>query len=314
MTNKEIQLENIMSEMPDFIGKYLRRLDIKIASKIAYANQLKYFIKYLSEKKYKTMLDITEEDLDDEEVIESYIADTKENNDSEATFKNRIKQLKMLYDYLRQEGKIQKKFKFPNTNKHLNSRVYGEEEYIRLIKRLDDIEEQLVNIVRGRNIIRNKLLFELMYRMGLKTSECSNLRIKDIDLKNKNIRIMRENETYLQMDEMCYALAESYYEMRLEMGVELDDSYFVNQQGTVLSVRSIEIIIKSITKDYYVEINPSILRLLCGAKLCKQTGDLKYVSCYLGISYETALDHYSCINRGIAKRSRENGSKIVMYL
>lgn len=192
---------------------------------------------------------------------------------------------------------------FPSIKKVRNTTIYNEAEYENYIEIADEISQNIGGLVVSRNIVRDILLFEMVYSMGLKTSECQNLNMCDIFLSEGYISLNRKNKTLIYLNLRCKILVEQYYQIRLSKGIKPADPFLVNHKNERLSSRSVQSIIAGIVCAYDEALTPAFLRLICGAKLYKKTGDLSYVAEYMGIDYNTAEDHYFCI-KNKNKRTR----------
>lgn len=301
------KLEAVLLEFPAFIRNILISFDITEKSKISYAHIIKIFLKYVSSKQNKDIVDVSIDDLDDEKVLSEYLNHIKLEEITKTTYANRIKVLKVFFDYMYREGAIRFKYEFPVIKRNKYVVNYTETDYIELIKTADTISSNLNVYIESRNIERDKLLFSLLYDLGLKTAECIALMISDIDLEKGVVRINRDNETFIKLNDHCFCLLLEYYDVRLHQGISKDDPFLVNQQKMVLGARSIEKIIENITNEVDDRLTPAILRLLCGAKRYIKTGDLMNVAQYLGIKYPTAEEKYICIKN-------TNNASITLHL
>jgi len=135
--------------------------------------------------------------------------------------------------------------------------------------------------------IRNKCLFELMYSTGLRVSEVSDLLLKDIDLKEKSIRVMGKGskERIVYYGECLSNLLDKYLKVRNEFLVDKNSEYlFINKLGNKLSRQSIEYIINKIMfkSDVNHKISPHTLRHTYATHLLDNGADLKSVQELLG--------------------------------
>lgn len=293
--NNSIKLEMLVQEFPPFVRKKLLGLDISETSKIAYGYTIKAFLIYVSKKIEMDIINLSVNDLDDESIISNYLDYIEHEDITKTTYANRVKVLKIFFDDMYDSGMISFKYDFPIIKRRKYSVQYTEQDYKELIGVADAISNNLNSYVTSRNIERDKLIYVLLYEMGLKTAECVALKISDVDLEKWIVRVNRFNETYIKLNKKCYALLMEYYQVRQRQGITREDPLLINQQKTALTSRSIENIIESITRDIDDRLMPATLRLLCGAKRYIKTGDLMNVAQYLGIKYPTAEDRYICI-------------------
>lgn len=135
--------------------------------------------------------------------------------------------------------------------------------------------------------IRNKCLFELMYSTGMRVSEVSDLILKDIDLKEKSIKVMGKGskERFVYYGDCLSNLLNKYLRVRDEFIRNKDNEFlFVNKLGDKLSRQSIEYIINKIMAKSVVnhKISPHTLRHTYATHLLDNGADLKSVQELLG--------------------------------
>lgn len=309
MDNKENKLEHILAVAPEVVSSYIASLSVKESSKITYAYNILMYLKYVAQEINKETSAISVSDLNNEDIIDSYIKYVEEDTKSRSHYVNKVKSVKMLYYYLDKIGNLNINYKFPTIKKIMNANVYGNDEYQELINIADYILDNLDDIISSRNATRDKMIFVLLYEIGLKSSECSKLKIGDIDLEKGTIKVERSKETWIYMNNTCINRIRDYYEIRLLQGIKPTDPFIINQQFKSLGVRSIETIISNITNDYSSGLSPAVLRLLCGAKIYANTGDLMQVAKFLGIKYKTAEDHYHSI-----KYKKHTTNKVIIEM
>ena len=89
--------------------------------------------------------------------------------------------------------------------------------------------------------LRDRLIFELPYRCGLRASEISNLNVSSVDLKRKRLVIQgrRGCRRYIHLPEFLIGVLVSYLPRRQAMGEDSAAPLVVNLRGGRLTTRSI---------------------------------------------------------------------------
>lgn len=293
--SEEEKLDSALAELPTFVKSFVYNLQVRDKTKLSYVYSVKYILDYLSMIVSKEIQSLSEIDIENCFVVNDYINYLELSGNKQVTNNNKLKVARMLCDYLYDKKMIHTHKDFPSIKKIRNTTIYSEAEYENYIGIADDISQNIWNIVASRSKVRDILLFEMVYSMGLKTSGCQKLNMCDIFLDEGYIRLNRKNKTLLYLNRTCKMLVKQYQQLRLLKGTKPSDPFLVNYKNERLSSRSIEKIIAGIVCAYDESLNPAFLRLICGAKLYKKTGDLSYVAEYMGIDYNTAEDHYFCI-------------------
>lgn len=96
-------------------------------------------------------------------------------------------------------------------------------------------EKEVEKIIKVTFNQKYKLLFELMYKTGLKPSEIVNIKIEDLDFINNLIIIKTDNSRKIEINNNLTNELNKYINER-----SLDNYLFNNSSGKKLSVRSIQ--------------------------------------------------------------------------
>jgi len=182
------------------------------------------------------------------------------------------------------------------------------------IKRLPvilEVEEmqKLLSIPNKRYLtgLRNKVILNLMWNMGLRVSEVVNLRPRDINLTKRNLRIVNgkggvdrditipEGITYLLKEWKDRRPKESDYficnikNRKAEYQIKTKDGRTLNptsKKGSKLSVRSIQIMLKNYSRRAGIdkEITPHTLRHSFATEFIRQGKSVMTLKQILGHS------------------------------
>lgn len=273
----------------------------------------KEFIKYLTnEKRYpETTISSYERDLDNyygyielkkidyknitKDEIRDYLKYLDDLNYSKNTVSRILSTLRHFYTYLvtNKEVKINqfKLIRNPKKEKKLPNFLQGDE----LQKIFDTIN---IETPLG---MRNRLIVELLYASGLRVSELTELKMKDIDISNKEIRVTGKGDK----ERIVYFgdYAKKYLELYLKEGrKELlnnkrSDYLLINNLGDNLSTRGVQMVIDDIVKEASLKhnISPHALRHTFATDLLNNGADLKSVQELLGHSSLSTTQIYTHI-------------------
>ena len=142
----------------------------------------------------------------------------------------------------------------------------------------------------------------MLFRSGIRVSECVGLDLSDVDFKNDGIKIHRKGGKEVIVyfsDEVETVLKEYVEERKRIIPVEgHENALFLSLQKKRISVRSVENMVKKYTKSVTTlkNITPHKLRSTYGTNLYQETGDIYLVADVLGHSdVNTTRKHYAAI-------------------
>ena len=146
--------------------------------------------------------------------------------------------------------------------------------------------------------VRNKLIIELFYSTGIRRIELINIKLKDIDLENKTIKILgkRNKERIIPLLNMVMDSVEIYKLERNKLETITDNEYlFLTKKG----VKIYETLVYRIINDYFskasskVKKSPHILRHSFATHLLNEGAELNAVKELLGHSSLAATQVYT---------------------
>lgn len=146
--------------------------------------------------------------------------------------------------------------------------------------------------------VRNKLIIELFYSTGIRRIELINIKLKDVDLENKTIKILgkRNKERIIPLLNMVMDSVEIYKLERNKLETITDNEYlFLTKKG----VKVYETLVYRIINDYFskastkVKKSPHILRHSFATHLLNQGAELNAVKELLGHSSLAATQVYT---------------------
>lgn len=290
--------------MSELVNKFLDYLNYeRNFSKytvLNYKEDLKFFLEYLNKKKVDNIKSI------DYQVIRNYLVYMHNKKLSKKTISRRISTLRSFFKYLVNREYIVDNpmilISNPKLDKLLPKFLYKEE--LDIIENIPDIDT-----IMG---IRDKLILELFYSTGIRVSELSNLKISDIDFKERKINIFGKGskERIVLFGDTCLKLLNLYLDKsRPYILNDGDSSYlFVNKRKNRLSENSIRIIIKNILKKsgLNIKLTPHVLRHTFATDLLNNGADLRTVQELLGHENLKTTEVYTHITNERLKKVFNN--------
>lgn len=136
--------------------------------------------------------------------------------------------------------------------------------------------------------LRNRLIIELLYATGLRVSELTNMKLKAIDMKNKEIKVLGKGnkERIVYFGEYAKKYLELYLEESrpLLLNHQENEYLLVNNNGGKLTSRGVEMVIDKVVTEASLKhhISPHALRHTFATDLLNNGADLKSVQELLG--------------------------------
>lgn len=197
---------------------------------------------------------------------------------------NRIdSSIRSFYNYLELEEKINGNPFKAASNLKVPKRLpnyFKYDEYLTMISVIDKDDYEY----------RNRLILEMLFATGLRVSELSNIKIKDIDFSEREIKIMGKGskERFVFYNKECAIVLDSYLkECRSKLLSGKDSEYlFINHLGDKLTDRGIRLIIDKIVKKSCIKskVSPHTFRHTFATMLLNEGCNIKSVQELLGHS------------------------------
>lgn len=206
-----------------------------------------------------------------------------------STISRRISALRTFYNYLMNEGLI-------NSNIFLNVKNPKLEKKLPNYLNYTEMEELLESIdIKTDEGLKRRLLIEMFYSTGCRVSEIINIKVKDIDFKDKKIRIMGKGSK----ERIVYYgdYAKKYLDKYLSKGLD-KDYLFINKHGDKYTVEEIELIVKDIMKHLSIKthVTPHTLRHTFATHLLNNGADIRSVQELLGHSNLSTTGIYTHVS------------------
>lgn len=197
---------------------------------------------------------------------------------------NRIdSSIRSFYNYLELEEKINGNPFKAASNLKVPKRLpnyFKYDEYLTMISVIDKDDYEY----------RNRLILEMLFATGLRVSELSNIKIKNIDFSEREIKIIGKGskERFVFYNKECAIVLDSYLkECRSKLLNGKDSEYlFINHLGDKLTDRGIRLIIDKIVKKSCIKskVSPHTFRHTFATMLLNEGCNIKSVQELLGHS------------------------------
>ena len=162
---------------------------------------------------------------------------------------------------------------------------------------LDSIKDE---DLQSRHPIRDKAIFELLYATGIRCSELINIKMKDIDMEQKTIRIIGKGnkERIVLFGQKAKAKLLDYLEKERSLVKQSDENLFLNNRYEPLTPRSIQRIVEHFRKflKVYRNITPHKIRHSFATHLLNQGADLRAIQELLGHKTLSSTEKYAHVS------------------
>lgn len=280
-----MKIDEAIEKFLEYLGKELNYADATI---IDYKSDLIIYRDYLNIKKIDYL------SIKKEEVIYflKYLDELKYSNKSISRY---LSAIRSFYNFLVEvkllDNNVFRRIKNPKVEKKLPNYL----SIVEVENLLDSIDEEAID---G---IKNKCIFELLYSSGLRVSELSNIKLKDLDLNNNSIRVIGKGnkERIVYFGGAAKKILEKYLNIRHELLKSGECDYlFLNKFGKKLSRGSIEHIIDKIAIKGKInhKISPHTLRHSFATHLLDNGADIRSVQELLGHENLNTTEIYTHIS------------------
>lgn len=254
----------------------------------SYLNDLDQFFDHLTEKGQP--LDsgaVTSHD------IRSWIVSMLENGFSSSSIHRKISSIRVFYRYLRKEGIVGidplEKVILPKMKKRLP--VFVEEK---------SLENLLDNFDFGDDFrgLRNKLIIEMLYLTGIRRSELTGLRTRDIDLAEATVKVTgkRNKQRIIPLLKPFTLKVKEYITERDKLFPGNDNGWFlVGNRGNKLYDKYVYNVVKSYLSMVTTieKKSPHVLRHTFATHLLNRGADLNSIKEFLGHANLSATQIYT---------------------
>ncbi len=265
--------------MEQFLVKFLNYLTYeKKYSNLTISNykrDIEYFFSFLQDKKITNIKNVKYQDIRD------YLIHLHNHQYSKKTISRYISSLRTFFKYLYGESAVSSNPMVLVSNPKLDKRLP-------VFLYTNDLEQLLASPSLD-NIygIRDSLILELLYSTGIRVSELVNIKLKNINFNDKQIKILGKGnkERYVLYGDICSQKLIKYLNNSREiLNIKGSEYLILGRNGTKLTTRFIELLLKKYQQQANIKINvtPHTLRHTFATHLLDGGADLKTVQELMG--------------------------------
>ena len=236
------------------------------------------------------------------------------------TIKRKIASVKAFYSYLEYEeiidyspfNKIKTKIKEPKLLPKTIQKDYIDKIIHLLLKDLKNSKTEFQKKISLRNIT----LISVMFSTGIRVSELCNIKLKDIDLLEKKLKIFgkgsKERILYLGNSNVVQ-LCQMY--LTYNNTCKKNEYFFLNKFNKKLSEQTVRILLKKIESELELSthITPHMFRHTFATTLLEKGVDIRYIQNILGHSSISTTQIYTYVTYSKQKEILTNKNQINDY-
>jgi integrase/recombinase XerD len=242
----------------------------------------------------------------DKHLIKEYIQVLYQSNFQAKTIKRKLAVLKAFFTYLEFDEvilvspfrKINVSIKEP---KQLPKTIELKE-IRKILKNLYKLKENFPNknVYSYKALVRDITIIEILFSTGIRVSELSNIKMKNINIQTGIIKIQGkgDKERVIQVcDNEVKKLLKEYVEL-FDLKMIKTTYFLVNRLGNKISEQSVRLMIKKYQKSLGIEkhITPHMFRHSFATLLLEEGVDIRYIQYMLGHSSISTTQIYTQVN------------------
>lgn len=315
--------QSMLEDMPDYVKDYARSIHHSVSPRTLYEylKDIGKFLRYASAKgkKYPALseLDILDKACFENYLIylERYEEDGKERTNDRASLKRKLSALRQFFDYLFQNGLTSnneiRKVGIPKVHKKQIVRMENKEaaDFLGIVENGTGLSGKALEY-HGKQALRDTAICALMLSTGIRVSECAELDVNDVDLRECAVHITRkggdESIVYFS-DETADRLRDWLIQRQVMRIPKEETALFLSSRNRRMGVRAMEYMVKKYARIAVPmkHITPHKLRATYATQLYQATGDIYMVADALGHKdVKTTKEHYADLTENRKKQHR----------
>lgn len=243
---------------------------------INYKNDILEFEKYMKTEHISDWNKVTYNS------IRGYLMKLYNENYKASSVSRKLSSLRSFYKFLIGENVVKDNpfvlVSTPKREKSLPKFLY----YNDLVQILDSIDQS------NSLGVRDRLIFELLYATGIRVSELVNIKLNDINLSERSIKVLGkgDKERIVYYGEYCKEILSKYLSeaRNILLGKKQSDYLLINNKNTNLTTRGIRTVVDKVINNTSLKVNvsPHTLRHTFATHLLNEGADLLTVQELLG--------------------------------
>ncbi|MHA7060203.1 tyrosine-type recombinase/integrase [Aquimarina sp. M1] len=234
--------------------------------------------------------------------VRSWIVDLVDSGVSNRTINRKVSSLKTYYKFLLKSGQIDK-------NPLAKHQALKASKKIQIPFSNFEVENVLEELKEGVDFksVRDRLIVELFYATGMRRIELVNLKLTDLDISNRQVKVLgkRNKERYIPLIPSLLITLKQYMTLRSVIKVDSEVPFLLL---TEKGVKIYETLVYRIINGYFskasskIKRSPHILRHSFATHLLNEGANLNAVKELLGHSSLAATQIYT--NQSVAQLAK----------
>lgn len=294
----------MLNEVKQFLEHISLDLNYSDKTVSSYRQDIESFYDYISSQG----VDIDDVDIG---IIRNYLSTQLEKGISKKTLCRRLSGLRHFFQYM-QDHQIIKENAFVFAHSPKKEIRYPDVLYIEQIDNLFEKNKQR----KDTFMLRDQAIIELLYSSGVRVSELVSIKERDIDIRNRTIRIIGKGrkERLVPFSKSCAKTLTDYIKYSRDSLLahnKIDynvDALFLNISGKKLTSRGVQYILKNIEKltGCYYGLHPHTFRHSFATHLLEGGADLIVIQNLLGHESVNTTQIYTHITTETLKEQFNN--------
>ncbi|MDT2847571.1 tyrosine recombinase XerC [Vagococcus carniphilus] len=291
-----------MDHLTDFLRYIIIERHYSEKTKEAYQDDVLDFFSFLKETGNEDYLSVTVQD------IRIYLSFLHDQSYSRNTISRKLSSLRSFYQFLVKNDILSENpFSYIQMKRQQAKlpRFFYEKEIDALFQQTQG-DDALDN--------RNRALLEVLYGTGIRVTECTNIKIKDIDFDTSVVLIYGKGnkERYVPFGSFAHDAILDYMkhgrDELMTKGKTTHDFLFVNHRGEKLTDSGIQYILKKMIEksSLTADIHPHMFRHTFATHLLNNGADLRTVQELLGHSSLSSTQIYTHVTTDTLQKSYRN--------
>ena len=271
------------------IERYLKTLNFGSShTRTAYKRDLVFFVRFIVGNNIRSWPEV------DNAVARSFVSHMRREGRKSSTISRHLSSIRGLMEWLILEN-------FLVRNPFTNLKAPKREKTLPKVVDADEMQFFFSKEAETDILLRDLAMFELLYSCGLRVNELVSLNLDDLNLVDKEVRVIGkgDKERLLPVGKYAIEAIKKYLRVRFNFAKEeKKEAVFLNNRGGRLSCRSVQIRLKKWVSEALNNrsVHPHVLRHSFASHLLESSGDLRAVQELLGHSSLSTTQIYTHLN------------------